>query len=90
MWFSSLVEISMKIMQAHRLGIIFLLIEVNFGGIASFATMDEIVDGIDLATPTPPRRGTGVTRENRSTCHVFQHLHPRDPIRIEINYHKGA
>ena len=38
----------MKIMQAHRLGIIFLLLEVNFGGIASFATMDEIVDGIDL------------------------------------------
>ena len=59
MWFSSLVEISKKIMQAHRLGIIFLLIEANFGGIASFATMDEIVDGIDLVTPPPPRRGPG-------------------------------
>ena len=52
----------MKIMQAHRLGIIFLLIEVNFGGVASFATMDEIVDGIDLATSTPQRRGPGVNK----------------------------
>ena len=52
-----MVEISMKIMQAHRLGIIFLLIEANFGGLASIATMDEIVDGIDLATSTPPKTG---------------------------------
>ena len=56
------VEINMKIMQAHRLGILLLLIEANFGGVASFATMDEIVEGIDLATPTPPRRGPGVPK----------------------------